>query len=133
MREADQEFKAANVNVRFVVIGTPEDATEFAAQFGDASRCLSDPEKTTYEAMGLDDFNLLKLFTTPDLSRRRRENKAAGFRQNWGATKLRNAAQLPGAAVIDAGGTIRWLHRGTHPGDLPSMIQMLAEARRVLA
>ena len=118
--------------MRFVVIGTAEEAKSFASQFGDASRTVPDPRKESYLAMGLEDYNLLRLFTDKALLARRKENKAAGFRQNWGATKLGNSAQLPGAAAIDAKGIIRWLHRGTHPGDLPPMREMFEEAKRVL-
>jgi hypothetical protein len=133
LRELEEASGDVGVNVRFVVIGTPEEARLFAAQFGDASRCLADPGKRTYKAMGLEDFNLLRLFTDPDLRKRRSENKAAGFRQNWRATKLANGAQLPGAAVFDASGEIRWIHRGKHPGDLPPMSDMLERARAALA
>lgn len=81
--------------------------------------------------MGLEQYNLLKLFTDPELKKRRAENKAAGFSQNWAATKLADGAQLPGAAIIDADGTIRWLHRGVHPGDLPPMREMLERAASI--
>ena len=132
MREFDQAFKDAGVDVRFVVIGTPELASEFCSRFGDGSRCLADPDKHTYKAMGLDEFNLWHLLTNRDLKRRREENSAAGFKQNWRATRLKNAAQLPGAAFFDHDGVIRWLHRGTHPGDLPPVSEMYEIVRRSL-
>lgn len=125
MREIDDRFEDAGVAVRFVVIGTPEEAARFCGKFGDAARCLSDPTKRTYKAMELEDFNLLRLFSDPDLAKRRNENREAGFRQNWRATKLKNAAQLPGAAFVDANGVVRWVYRGKHPGDLPPMREML--------
>lgn len=125
MREVENEFERAGIAVRFVVIGTPEIAQTFCARFGDASRCIADPEKRTYAAMGLEDYNLWRLFTDGALRERRKANKAAGFRQNWRATRMENAAQLPGAAFFDENGTLRWLHRGKHPGDLPSMREML--------
>jgi hypothetical protein len=133
LRELEPQFAAAGIAVRFVVIGTPEEAEAFASQFGEGSRCLADPKKETYKAMGLEDFNLLRLFSDPDLRKRRQENKASGFRQNWRATKFANAAQLPGAAVFDANGTIRWVYRGKHPGDLPPMTEMFEHARSALA
>jgi AhpC/TSA antioxidant enzyme len=132
LRELKPQFAAAGITVRFVVIGTPEEAKAFCAKFGDASLCLADPKKETYKAMGLEQYNLLRLFTDKDLGKRRLENKAAGFSQNWGATKLANAAQLPGAAVFDASGEIRWVYRGKHPGDLPPMVEMLESARSAL-
>jgi hypothetical protein len=133
LRELEPQFAAAGIAVRFVVIETPAKAVAFASQFGDASHCLADPKKETYKAMGLEDYNLLRLFSDRDLGKRRLQNKASGFSQNWRATKLANAAQLPGAAVFDASGTIRWIHRGKHPGDLPPMSEMFEHARSALA
>jgi hypothetical protein len=133
LRGLEKQFDDAGIAVRFVVIGTPEEATRFASRFGDASRCLCDPDKRTYKAMGLENFNLLRLFSDPALRKRHAENKAAGFKQNWRATKLSNGAQLPGAAVFDSGGIIRWIYRGKHPGDLPPMTAMLQSALTTLS
>jgi hypothetical protein len=130
LRELDRDFDEAGIAVRFVVIGTPAEAAGFCRSFGDPARCLADPEKASYAAMGFGEFNLLRLFSDPDLKRRRKENRAAGFRQNWRATRLKDAAQLPGAAFVDAAGIIRWYYAGKHPGDLPPMAQMLAIAKR---
>jgi len=114
--------------VRFVTIGSQAKAEAFCGRQGAAALCIGDEDKRTYRAMGLENYNLLKLFSDKALKKRRAENKAAGFSQNWGATKLADGAQLPGAAIIDASGTIRWLHRGAHPGDLPPMREMLEHA-----
>ena len=91
--------------------------------------CIGDRDRRTYRAMGLGDFNLLKLFSDPALKLRRKENKKAGFSQNWKATKLGDASQLPGAAVINAAGDVRWTYRGKHPGDLPTMQAMFDIAK----
>jgi hypothetical protein len=133
LRELESEFADAGIAVRFVAIGGPEETAAFCARFGDPSRCIGDPDKRSYKAMGLEDFNLLRLFSDPKLKKRRAENRAAGFRQDWKATKLKNAAQLPGAALVDAGGVVRWIYRGEHPGDLPSMSEMLQIAKERLA
>ena len=128
MRESDKQNPGRRVAVRFVTIGSQAKAEQFCAQQNAAPLCIGDEDRRTYRAMGLENFNLLKLFTDPALKQRRAENKAAGFSQNWGATKLKDSAQLPGAAIVDASGRIRWLHRGAHPGDLPPMEKMLARA-----
>lgn len=125
MRELDAAFEKAGITVRFVAIGSSLEVATFCERFGDPSRCIGDPDKRSYKAMGLDDFNLLRLFSDADLKKRRAENRAAGFRQDWTATKLKNAAQLPGAALVDADGVVRWIYRGKHPGDLPPMSEML--------
>lgn len=129
MREIEEEFERIGVAVRFVVIGTPQLAQEFCSRFGDAARCLTDPDKATYAAMGLEQYNLWRILTDGALRKRRKENKAAGFSQNWRATRMENAAQLPGAAFFDRSGRMRWVYRGKHPGDLPAMREMLGAVR----
>ncbi len=131
MRELDQHDGAGRIAVRFVTIGSQDTAEAFCAQQDAAPLCIGDEDKRTYRAMGLESYNLLKLFSDPALKKRRAENKAAGFSQNWGATKMRDASQLPGAAIVDAAGRIRWLHRGAHPGDLPPMREMFVVAREL--
>ncbi|MEO9170910.1 MAG: AhpC/TSA family protein [Candidatus Baltobacteraceae bacterium] len=128
MRELRQDFVQAGINVRFITIGSQKKAYAFCDEHNAADLCIGDPDKRSYRAIGLGDFNLLKLFSDPALRARRAENKGAGFRQNWRATKLQDGAQLPGAAIVDASGTIRWIHRGLHPGDLPPMQTMLETA-----
>jgi len=132
LRESGYDPAQHEFSVRFVTIGPQEKAEEFCGQHGMAAYCIGDVDKRTYAAMGLEQFNLLRLFTDPALKKRRAENKAAGFSQNWAATKLKDGAQLPGAAIVDAGGTIRWLHRGAHPGDLPPVGEMLERARELI-
>lgn len=125
MRELDSQFDAIGVGVRFVVIGDRAKADEFCGKNGMADRCVPDPEKTSYAAMGLEDFGWLNFFTDKALKERRKENNAAGFSQDWKNTKLKDARQLPGAAFIDKDGIVRWYHAAEHPGDLPTMSAML--------
>lgn len=132
MREFDRTPRSARIPVRFVTIGSQAKAQEFCGKQDAAALCLGDEDKRTYKAMGLEEFNLLKLFSDPALKARRAENKAAGFSQDWGATKILDGAQLPGAAIVDATGVLRWVYRGTHPGDLPAMSEMLERSRSIL-
>ncbi len=132
MREFDKQHGTENrIAVRFVAIGSQEKVERFC---GDAAPlCIGDPRQRTYRAMGLENLDVFKLFTDADFKRRGAENHAAGFRQNWRATSPFDGARLPGAAVIDATGTLRWIHRGRHPGDLPPMHEMLDVANAILA
>ena len=132
MRELDSRFESLGLSVRFIVIGDPEKVARFCGEHGMAERCIADPGKASYAQMGLGRYNLLKLFSDKALIARRSENKAAGFTQNWAATRLKDASDLPGAALIDSTGVLRWVHRGRHPGDLPPMAQMLATSLEVL-
>jgi hypothetical protein len=131
LREFERDHPE-HVAVRFVTIGSQAKAEEFCGRQGAGSLCIGDADKRTYRAMGLEGFNLFKLFTDPALKRRRAENKAAGFSQDWGATKLKDGSQLPGAAIVDSAGILRWIHRGTHPGDLPPMRDILERAEALI-
>ena len=132
MREYRLAHPEDELAVRFITIGDQSKAERFCGQHDSAGICTGDEDKRTYRAMGLEQYNLLKLFTDPELKKRRAENKAAGFSQNWAATKIQDGAQLPGAAIVDGAGVIRWVHRGTHPGDLPPMREMLERAQALL-
>ena len=132
MREFDREFAQSGIAVRFVTIGSQEKAADFCARHNPEAVCIGDADMRTYKAMGFTDFDLTKLKTTPELMLRRDENEAAGFRQDWDATRIEDAAQNPGAAVIDTNGIIRWVHGGWHPGDLPPMQELLETAKTVL-
>lgn len=59
-----------------------------------------------------------------------REGSTSRERSHLGATKLKDAAQLPGAAFIDRDGVVRWIYRGEPPGDLPPMRDMVEIARK---
>ena len=132
MHDLDKEFAASGINVRAITIGSQEKAEKFCAIHNPDAICIGDPDMHTYKAMGLDDFDLTKRKTTPALPARRAENEAAGFVQDWDETKIEDAAQNPGAAVIDENGTIRWIYRGVHPGDLPTLSSLLRTAKCVL-
>jgi hypothetical protein len=133
LREVDQEFGRSGIAVRFVTIGSQAKAEEFCARHNPDAICIGDADMHTYKAIGLSDFDLTKLQTTPELVERRNENEAAGFRQDWPATRIEDAAQNPGAAVLDRDGVVRWIHRGWHPGDLPPMRELYERARSALA
>lgn len=129
MRELDQTVSDCGVTVRCITIGSQQKADEFCGRHSVFDRCIGDEDMRTYKAMGLGDYDLSRLQTDAALLERRAQNEAAGFRQDWDATKIEDAAQLPGAAFFDSDGIVRWLYRGTHPGDLPPMSDMLRAAR----
>jgi hypothetical protein len=133
LREFDEQHPGRTLAVRFITIGSQAKAEAFCAPQIASQLCIGDEDKRTYRAMGLESYNFLRLFSDRALQRRHAENKAAGFSQNWSATKLADGAQLPGAAIVDARGVIRWLHRGAHPGDLPPMSAMLERAQALAA
>ena len=97
--------------------------------------CVPDPEKESYRAMGLGRTTWPKLlFASPELRRRRGESAAAGCSNSLaGALQSHtDILQLPGAALMARGGSILWLHRGTHPGDVPLAGELLEVVKQKL-
>ena len=70
MRELDGDFARAGISVRFVTIGSQAKADDFCSRHNAAAVCIGDADKHTYKAMGLNDFDLTKLMTTPALLER---------------------------------------------------------------
>lgn len=123
MREKQSEFEKRGVALACVVQGTAEEAARFCGRHGVESLCIPDPQKQSYRALGLDRASLRELlFASPDLKRRRAEAKQAGCSNKLEGARQKHSDifQLSGAALVAKGGTILWLHRSQHTGDLPS-------------
>ena len=129
MREKQSEFERRGVALVCVVQGTAEEAARFCGRHGVESLCIPDPEKASYKAMGLGRASLKELlFPSDDLKRRRAESKQAGCSNKLEGARQKHSDifQLPGAALVAEGGTVLWLHRGQHTGDLPLPDELLA-------
>jgi len=123
LREKQSEFERRGVALACVVQGTAEEAARFCGRHGVEALCIPDPEKESYRALGLGRASLRELiFPSDDLKRRRAEAKQAGCSNKLEGARQKHSDifQLSGAALIAAGGTILWLHRSQHTGDLPS-------------
>ena len=128
MREKRSEFEKRGVALACVVQGTAAEAARFCGRHGVESLCIPDPEKSSYKALGLGRASLKNLlFPSDDLKRRRAESKAAGCSNKLEGARQKHSDifQLPGAALMAEGGTVLWLHRGKHTGDLPLPDELL--------
>lgn len=132
MGERLPDFDSAGVRLACVVQGTAEEAQRFCGRHGLAGRCIGDPRKQSYRAMGLRRTTWGKIiFASAELKKRRAEAQAAGCSNSLrGALQAHSdILQLPGAALISREGKILWLHRGEHTGDLPAADELLRIAR----
>ena len=115
-----------------MVQGDKKEAKEFCGALGAETLCIADPLRRSYQMMGFERAPLTSvLFPSKELKERRREVRAKGFKQDWKNTFRRNgdALQLPGAALIDRSGIVRWIYRGSHTGDLPPVTTLLSIAK----
>jgi hypothetical protein len=135
LREHMPELERLRVRLTCVVQGDAEEAATFCGMWGMSSHCIPDPNKETYRKFGLDRTTWgALLFPSPELKKRRKENREAGF-----AVSVKGSLKghcdillLPGAAIVARGGKILWLHRGKNPADLPAAEVMVNEARKNL-
>jgi len=135
LREKRSEFERRGIALACVVQGTAEEAARFCGRHGVESLCIPDPQKESYRALGLGRASLRELlFASPHLKRRRAEAKQAGCSNKLEGARQKHSDifQLPGAALVAPGGTVLWLHRGKHTGDLPLPDELLEIVRGFL-
>ncbi len=132
MRERAAEFESLRVNLALVVQGDAKQAAAFCGRHGLAGRCVADPEKESYRAMGFGRTSWKDLiFASDELKARRKEVRDAGCSMDFGGAMKAHSdwMQLPGAALVGRDGKILWLHHGGHPGDLPGAAELLRIAK----
>ncbi len=119
--------RAAALGAQVVAIGqgTAAEAARVCAQVGVDFPCLGDPEKATYGAYGLRRGGWREIVVDPILAGN--EAMRRGFRVSIAGSLMRHADwfQLPGVAIVDRTGRLRWLHRARHSGDIPSATRVL--------
>jgi peroxiredoxin len=110
---------------RLVAIGqgTGGEVERFCRRFGATFTCLGDPERRSYRAFGLPRAGLRETLLDP-----LRAGPFWGIHLSVRGAFLRASdwGQLPGLAVVDQSGVIRYLHRSRHAGDLPPASAVLA-------
>ena len=111
--------------------GTGGEAARVCARLGVTYPCLGDPEKVSYRAYGLRRGGWREIVVDPI----RAGNRAirAGCRVSLRGAFMRHSDwfQLPGVAVIDRAGIVRYLHRALHSGDLPRVETVVAALARI--
>jgi len=135
LREKQSEFERRGVALACVVQGTAEEAARFCGRYGVESLCIPDPNKESYRALGLGRASVWELiFPSDDLKRRRTEAKQAGCSNKLEGARQKHSDifQLSGAALVAERGTILWLHRSKHTGDLPSADGLLEIVRKFI-
>jgi hypothetical protein len=132
IRDALPKFEEFGVNIMCVVQGDRTQAKEFCGALGADGLCIADPLRRSYQMMGFERAPLsTMIFSPPEQRERAREARRKGFKKQWGKTLQNNsdALQLPGAALVDTSGVVRWIYRGGHSGDTPTVSTLLGIAQ----
>lgn len=105
--------------------GTAAEAERFCRQLGVSYPCLGDPDKQSYRAFGLPRGGWREMVLEP----MRAGNTALrrGHRVGIRGSLMKHSDwfQLPGVAIVDRAGIIRYLYRSRHAGDLPAISEVL--------
>ena len=106
--------------------GTADEAERICEQMGVRFPCLGDPEKASYRAYGLRRAGWREIVLDP--IREGSEAMAKGYRVSLRGSLMRHSDwfQLPGVAIVDRSGVVRWLHQARHSGDIPAPPTVLA-------
>jgi peroxiredoxin len=119
------DLKAKHLSLAIVTQGTPEEATFFCEQRAPGLVCLADPQRTAYQAYGLERANLWQSFLSLNVWRSNRRLKRE---RGWG-TELPPAGQDPmqmaGTFVIGQDGRIRLPYYYDDIADHPSLDLLL--------
>jgi hypothetical protein len=126
VRESYAAFTAAGTRVIAVGTAAPFQARRLMEQ-GIPFPCLLDPDRQLYRALGLGRVGWSTVF---------RRDTYLNYWRAWRRGARQGAVtgdtrQLPGVAVFDAEGRLRWLHRGATVGDYPPVAAVLAAVRNV--
>lgn len=106
--------------------GTAAEAARVCASLGVAYPCLGDPGKDSYRAFGLPRAGWKEILWDP-IWQGSSEASRQGHKVSLRDSLLQSSDwfQLPGLAIVDRGGVVRFLHRARHSADLPATADVL--------
>lgn len=126
MHREQSSVRSLGAQVVAIGQGTAVEAGRVCARMGVDFPCLGDPEKASYRAYGLRRAGWREIILDP-----MREGNAAmkaGYRVSIAGSLMRHSDwfQLPGVAIVDTAGIVRWLHQARHSGDIPAPAAVVA-------
>jgi hypothetical protein len=131
MQREREAIEARGAQFVAVAQGTAAEAERYCAALGVTYRCLGDPQRDSYRAFGLPRGGFKEILLDP----MRAGNQAVrkGFKIGIRDSLRRHSDwfQLPGVAIVDRAGQLRYLYRSRHAGDLPPIDAVFAALDRL--
>jgi hypothetical protein len=121
------EFEARDASVVAIGQGTGEQAAHYAEKWGIGFPILGDPKAAAYQAFGMlrgSWWTVLGRSMLTDPLETMRLMFEADMR--GAALPAADVLRLPGIAVVERGGTLRFLYKSQEPSDLPPNADVLA-------
>jgi len=120
------QIEARGAQLVAIAQGTTSEAERYCAALGVTYRCLGDPQRESYAAYELPRGGWKAILFDP--MRAGNEAVRKGYKIGWRDSLRRHSDwfQLPGVAIVDRAGTLRYRYRSKHSGDLPPLAALLA-------
>ena len=116
MRDKQNDFKKAEVQVVLVGMGAPKESKAFLKHFLVPFSIICDPGRKLYGAYGLKRMGILD-FLSPPLAFKSLSEMVKG---NMAGMPEGDVKQLSGVFVIDTSGDVRFRHLSADPADFPT-------------
>ncbi len=125
MQQSYDKIQQHGAQVVAVAQGTAAEAERFCGKLGVTYPCVGDPGKDSYRAFGLPRGGIREMLIEP--MRAGNEAVRKGYKISLRGSLMRHSDwfQLPGLALVDRAGIIRYLHRSRYAGDLPPIAQVI--------
>jgi peroxiredoxin len=128
LRDHAVELAQAGLGVAVITPDTVEHNAAFAAEYALPFLVLADPERSVYAAYGFQEGTFGQLLNPHVVAR----GAVATLRGNIAGRSAGNARQLPGLALVDRAGLLRYRRPARDAADHLSARQLLAVARPLL-
>lgn len=123
MEVSDQRAKLAG-GLACITFAEPPLLAMFDRELGLGVPLFGDPGRASYRAFGFGRGSVRRVWLDPRVWASYARLLAGGQRPRL---TRQDTLQLGGDAVIDAGGTLTWIHRSAGPEDRPSVATVAAE------
>lgn len=120
-----EKISQAGLNLAVINQGTPATTALFADKYAPGLRMLSDPERKSYEAYGLERGNLFQTFLNPKVWSAISEARKKGFQVET-PPEGQNAMQMSGTFIISTSGKILLPYYYDHIADHPPLDLLLS-------
>lgn len=112
--------------VACITFARPQLLAAFERELGLDVPLYGDPDRASYDALGFGRGSVRRVWLDPRVWRRYGRLLADGQRPG---VNRQDKLQLGGDVVVDASGTLRWIHRSSGPDDRPSVATVAAQLR----
>jgi hypothetical protein len=125
MQHDYDQIRVRGAELVAVAQGTAAEAERFCRQLGTSYPCLGDPGKDSYRAFGLPRAGWREMILEPMRAGNKALRRGHSVSIRGSLMKHSDWFQLPGVAIVDRAGIVRYLYRSRHAGDLPEISDVL--------